>query len=327
MSFRNIETPAVIRTVNLTKSYDGRVTVNKLNLKVLPGEIYGFLGPNGAGKTTTIRMLVGLLPPTSGHVEFFGHPADRELVQIRRRLGVVGEYSFVYDDMTALEYLKFFARFYGVRNEQKRIMELLEQLELAPYAQLLARDFSQGMQKKLSLARALLHEPDLLILDEPVSGLDPYGILQVRHVLQEQRQAGRAIFLSSHILSEVERTADRIGILNKGQLLMEGTMEEVRSKLAPKMELKVELQAPIAGLSQRLEHLAGVKHVTCQERVLNIQTETDLRVAVSQTITSAGGLVVSMEAQEPSLEDVFVKLTEGQRGERSNGTARGKRAA
>jgi ABC-type multidrug transport system ATPase subunit len=303
----------VIRTNNLTKEYNGRTVVSNINLAIRRGEIYGFLGPNGAGKTTTIRMILGLLPPSSGTIEIFGQDLQSSNVKIRQRLGVVGEHSYLYDDMTAIEYLMFFARLYGVENARRRSRDLLEWLDLAPFSHLLAREFSQGMQKKLMLARALLHDPEVLILDEPVSGLDPYGIVQVRELLEKKRQEGQAIIISSHILSEVERTADRIGIIHRGRLVTENTIEAVISDQATEMELDVELQIPIPGLIDILKQLPNVLGVQAQGVQLTITVEglKDLRPIISQVITEGGGIVVGMQSHRASLEQAFIRLTEG----------------
>jgi ABC-2 type transport system ATP-binding protein len=303
----------VIRTNDLTKVYDGRPVVNKVNLVVRPGEIYGFLGPNGAGKTTTIRMILGLLQPTSGTVELFGHDVRHSGSELRGRLGVAGEQPFLYDDMTALEYLTFFARLYGVKDGPRRVTTLLERLDLAPFGHLLAREFSQGMQKKLTLARALLHDPEVLILDEPVSGLDPYGIVQVRELLGEKRQAGQAILISSHILSEVERTADRVGIIHRGWLIMEDAVDAVINRLTPGTELEVELQSEVPGLTEILKRLASVREVHAENDLLTIAVEgdSDIRASVSHAIAAAGGVVIGMNTRRATLEEAFVRLTEG----------------
>lgn len=303
----------VIRTVDLTKAYDGRVAVDRANLVVQPGEIYGFLGPNGAGKTTTIRMILGLLQPTRGRVELWGQDIHQAGPVLRSRIGVVGEQSFLYDDMTALDYLMFFARLFRVADARTRSEQLLERLDLAPFAQLLARDFSQGMQRKLSVARALLHDPDLLILDEPVAGLDPYGIVQVRELLEERREAGRAVLVSSHILSEVERTADRISIIHRGHVLVEDSLDSIIRRLSPGTELEIELQGDIAVTEDALASLPGIRRIDRSGSVLVLEVEgdQDLRPLVSQTISKSGATVVGMKQRRASLEEAFVRLTEG----------------
>jgi ABC-2 type transport system ATP-binding protein len=212
--------------------------------------------------------------------------------------------------MTAREYLGFYAEFYGVSRSSRRTAEFLERLELAPFLELLAHDFSLGMQKKLSLVRALQHAPDLIILDEPVSNLDPNGIRQVREILEEERRAGRTVVVSSHILSEVERTADRVGILSHGKLLLEDRIDAVR-RMALRRELFVELAKPVPRLAYVLARIEGIAAVWEAEKsiTLRVDGDADLRPAVAEAIAACGGLVIGMQQRLSSLEDAFVKLT------------------
>lgn len=301
-----------IRTSNLTKEFDGRKVVNEINLTVSRGEIYGFLGPNGAGKTTTIRMILGFIQPSNGNVEILGEKNGSNFADVRKRLGVVGENIYLYDNMTAWEYLEFFCQLYGVK--PKRSKALMERMELADFGHLLANDFSQGMKKKLSLARALLHDPEVIILDEPTSGLDPYGVVQVRELLDEKREAGCAIILSSHILSEIERTADRVGIIHHGRLLREDTLKAVTDQLISGVVLNIELENEIPGLVSRLDKLENVRKVSVDGRNLVIEgdKENDMRASVSKALTAMNGVVIGMNIQKNSLEEAFMRLTEGE---------------
>ena len=185
------EGPIVIRTRNLVKRYDKLTAVDNLNIHVQKGEIYGFLGPNGAGKTTTIMMLLGMEPPTQGEIRLFGKKPQEDYFQIRRQIGVLSEFQYLYEDMTALEYLRFFARLYQVDNPDKKIQEVLSRLNLWSRRDGLLAEYSKGMKQKLGMARALLTDPQLLILDEPVSSLDPYGIREIRDVIMEENARGR----------------------------------------------------------------------------------------------------------------------------------------
>lgn len=214
----------MIEVRGLVKRFGRRVAVDGLDLTARPGEIYGFLGPNGAGKTTTIRMLLGTLAPDEGTVRVFDRAVGRGDPDLRRLIGAVGEVQHLYPEMSCAEYLRFFAHLYGLVDGGARSGEVLEQVGLADRAGDRAVDLSRGLQQKLGLARALLHDPRVLILDEPVSGLDPHGIRDVREILCRERDRGRLVFLSSHVLSEIERTADRIGILRQGRLLFEGPL-------------------------------------------------------------------------------------------------------
>jgi ABC-2 type transport system ATP-binding protein len=214
----------VLEARGLHKRFGDIEAVRGVDLMIAEGETYGLLGPNGAGKTTTILMLLGIERPTRGRVHLFGQDLGSDYFAIKRRIGVVAEHQYLYDDMTAREYLRFFADLYHVDGADHRIEELLEAVDLRPFADVPARDYSRGMKQKLGLVRALIHDPDLLILDEPVSGLDPYGIVQVRTLIQEQNSQGKTVFISSHILSEVEHTAHRVGIINICELKAEDTM-------------------------------------------------------------------------------------------------------
>lgn len=302
----------VVRTEQLTKRYDGLVVVRDLNVTVEPGEIYGFLGPNGAGKTTTLLMVLGILKPTAGRIYLWGRPLEDDPVAIKRRIGVVGEHDYVHDHLTAEEYLRFFAALYGVQRPGARIGTLLDRLGLLEFRTLRARDFSRGMKQKLALARALLHEPDLLLLDEPASGLDPHGLVDVRHLLLELNCKGVTIVISSHLLSEVEQSAHRVGIIHRGRLIRQDTIPALRSLLRPEPTLEVELHAPVPHLDAQLLTLPMVRHVQANGRrvILTVTPGADHRGAVSQAVAAAGGIIVGMSAHEPTLEEAFLTLTD-----------------
>jgi len=205
----------------------GPRAVDGIDLEVKPGEIYGFLGPNGAGKTTTIRMLLGILPPDTGSIRICGRTVRRGDRAGRMLVGAVSELQYLYADMTCQEYLGFFAGLHRVASTKERVAQMLGDVGLADRARDRAVDLSKGLQQKLGLARALLHDPPVLILDEPVSGLDPHGIREVREIITRERDRGRLVFISSHVLSEIERTADRIGIIRQGRLVYEGPVGDV----------------------------------------------------------------------------------------------------
>lgn len=212
----------MIEVEGLSKRFGSRRAVDDLNLNASAGEIYGFLGPNGAGKTTTIRLLLGILQPDQGAIRICGESVHRRSRALRMLVGTVSEVQYLYGDMRCREYLAFFARLYGVHWPSERALETLAAVGLADRADDRAIDLSKGLQQKLGLARALLHDPPVLILDEPVSGLDPHGVREVREIICGERDKGRLVFLSSHVLSEIERTADRIGMIRQGKLVYEG---------------------------------------------------------------------------------------------------------
>jgi ABC-2 type transport system ATP-binding protein len=220
----------VIEAEGLTKQFGSRAAVDALTLTARPGEIYGFLGPNGAGKTTTIRMILGILRPDRGNVRVCGKPVRPGDTATRRLTGAVAEVQHLYGDMTCREYLRFFAGLHRVPQPDRRIAQVLEDVRLGDRAGDRAITLSKGLQQKLGLARALLHDPPILILDEPVSGLDPHGIREVREIICRERDRGRLVFFSSHVLSEVERTADRIGIVRQGRLVIESAIGDLLTR-------------------------------------------------------------------------------------------------
>ena len=303
----------MIRTAQLCKRYASFVAVDDLNLRIRRGEIYGFLGPNGAGKTTALMMILGIIRPTSGRVELLGQPYDGTSFALRRRMGVVAEDAWQYDEMTTYEYLAFFARLYRVAKPGPAIQSLLERVELWERRHALVGGYSRGMRQKLNLCRALLHDPELLILDEPMSGLDPTGIRQVRELLLEENRRGRTILISSHILSEIEQTAHRVGIIARGRLLAEDSVAGLRARLGEGQRIEVEFSQPPADLRQQLERLPFVQKV--EEFPLNrwlVTTATgeDQRPELARFLAGQGALVIGMRILERSLEEAFVTLTD-----------------
>jgi ABC-type multidrug transport system ATPase subunit len=301
----------MIRTENLTKRYQNHLAIDNLCLDVRPGEIYGFLGPNGAGKTTTIHMLLGLIRPTSGRLLVFGEPIGPRDFAFKRQIGVVAEEPVEASKMSGWELVRFFAGLYGVERPQRRMEELFRSLDLWEVRHGMARDYSRGMRQKLSLIRALVHEPRLLILDEPVSGLDPHGIRQVREIINAYQQAGGTVFISSHILSEVEHSANRIGILHEGRLLIEDSMAGLRRRLAKQQHITIELEQVAPELVERLAdepYIVQVQQAGRQLKLL-LRTQEDVRSRLSRLITEAGGVILKMQGDEMSLEEAFVTIT------------------
>lgn len=302
----------MLRTEGLKKTYEQLEAVANLNLHVHKGEIYGFLGPNGAGKTTTIMMLLGLEKPTEGKVFLFGKELGADPLAIKKRIGVVLEHQYLYEEMTAWEYLNFFAQLYEVENPGPRISELLERVQLLSRKDDLVRGYSRGMRQKLSVVRAFLHDPELLILDEPVSALDPRGIKEVRDLIIQQQARGRTFFISSHILSEIEKTCNRVGIINRGVLLAEDEMDSLKAKVQKELELTVELESAEEEIEDAVRQLPFIKTLQAAENklLITVDTEQDRRPQISKAIAAAGGVILSMQAKELSLEDAFVTITE-----------------
>lgn len=302
----------MIHTKNLTKEYDGFRAVDNLNLKVEKGQIYGFLGPNGAGKTTTILMLLGILKPTEGEIYIMGEPLSKNPLNIKRRIGVVSEKQYLYKDMTAWEYLNFFADLYGVKNKEKRIDELLSAVNLIDVKDRKLGAFSRGMQQKLGFTRALLHDPDLLLLDEPVSGLDPTGIKQIRDLIEKENKKGRTVFISSHLLSEVEKLCSKVAIINRGKLLAEDSMDNLRRKLTDFVQIEVELTEVSKDILDTLRSFDFIKEIHQEKNVLTLKvtTDKDHRADISKAIAQKGGVVLGIKTLGISLEEAFITITQ-----------------
>lgn len=301
----------MLQTEGLTKRFETTVAVEDLNITVRAGEIYGFLGPNGAGKTTTIRLLLGLLQATAGEVFLFGQPNGRDPIVLKRRIGVVAEEPLNMTRMTGWEFIRFFADLNGVAQPEGRMKALFETLDLWEARHVLVDGYSRGMRQKLSLLRALIHEPDLLILDEPVSGLDPYGILQVRELVEEHRRDGGAVLISSHILSEIERSADRVGILHQGRLLVEDTVAGIRQRLGQERVVRLRLESALPALPEALQSIQNVQRVEIEDGQLavHIVGGDDLRAQIFQEVVAQGGVLLEMRTEEMSLEEAFVTIT------------------
>ncbi len=223
--------PDIISAEHLSKSYGAKKAVDDLNLQIKKGEFFGFLGPNGAGKTTTIRMLTGILKPDNGKIAIDGHPSE-DKQQIAKIIGVIPESRGFYDWMTAVEYLGFFSDLYGIAGEEKddRIASLLSEVDLLKRKNSRIGTYSRGMRQRLGLARALVNNPQILFLDEPTLGLDPQGQEDIQILLKKLSARGVTVFLSSHMLNEVSNLCSRIGIINGGKLIAEGTVDELREK-------------------------------------------------------------------------------------------------
>jgi len=220
----------MIRTVGLTKQFGKLLAVDRLDLEVRPGELFGFLGPNGAGKTTTIKMLVGMLKPTAGEIHINGTDARADPLAAKAMLGYLPDRPYLYDKLTAMEFMHFVGGLYlmGGDEVEKLSRELLEMFELKDWAGELIENFSHGMKQRLILSSALLHRPRLLIVDEPMVGLDPKGARLVKRIFRQLASSGRTVFMSTHTLEIAEEVCDRIAIINKGRIIALGTMDELR---------------------------------------------------------------------------------------------------
>jgi len=232
----------LIHTRDLTRYYGSLAAVQDLTLEVEQGEIFGFLGPNGAGKTTTIRLIVGLLRPTFGTMSVAGHDVQQDPLEAKRKLGYLAQTPLLYEKLTGTEFLRFLGGLHGLNDTQigERSEHLLALMELTGKADQLIESYSGGMRKRLGLCGALLHEPPVLVLDEPFTGLDPYGARRIKDLLRHLCQQGKTVFLSTHVLEVAERVCDRVGILDRGRLVAVGTMESLRSQARSAAETSLE---------------------------------------------------------------------------------------
>ncbi len=223
--------PPAIEVRELRKVYGGKPAVDGLTLTVAQGCFFGFLGPNGAGKTTTIRMLMGLAPPTSGAISILGHSLPREAIAIKSRIGLVPDDTLLFDHLSGGEYVEFVGRMYGLGRDlsRHRTAELLTLFELNGAGRKLIGEYSKGMRKRVAMAAALIHRPSLYLLDEPFEGVDAVGARLMKEILLDQVRQGATIFLTSHVLEVVERLCDRVAIINQGRIVVEGSLDELRS--------------------------------------------------------------------------------------------------
>src|SRR5437588_6452125 len=226
-----MDSSPAIAVHDLRKVYGTKAAVDGLDLEVPRGCFFGFLGPNGAGKSTTIRMLTGLIPPTSGEIELLGLPMPQQAIEIKKRIGLVPDESLLFDRLTGAEFLEFVGRMYGLARPvaQERAGELLGLFELADQRRKLIAEYSKGMRKRVAMAAALIHRPELFLMDEPFEGVDAVGARLMKDLLQEQVKHGGTIFLTSHVLQVVERLCDRVAIIHEGKLVLSGSMAELGS--------------------------------------------------------------------------------------------------
>jgi ABC-type multidrug transport system ATPase subunit len=291
-----------VDTRALTKHYGEITAVNGLNLRVRRGEVYGFVGPNGAGKTTAMRMLVGLIRPSSGSASVLGKPAgSRESLA---GTGAMIEEPAFYPYLSGSDNLRVLARLASVPSE--RVDRVLATVEMTDRAKDAFRTYSMGMKQRLGVAAALLKDPQLLILDEPTNGLDPQGITDMRVLLRSLADEGRTVLLSSHLMSEVEQICDRIGIIRGGQLVAEGTLAELRGH----QEIRVKAQPP-ARARELIEGLPFVDAVRSSDRSLYLQTEIEHAAQVNRLLVEAGIEVSELVPALASLEEVFLEIVGG----------------
>ena len=302
----------VIETHDLTKAYDGTTVVDRLNLRIEEGDIFGFLGPNGAGKTTTILMLLGLTEPTSGTAYVSGYNSTREPIKVKRIAGYVPEKVGFYENLTAAYNLAYTARLNELPEElvRQRVKESLDIVGLSEVAEHNVKTFSRGMKQRLAIADILVKMPQVAILDEPTMGIDPEGINQMLDMIAGiARDRKMTVIMSSHQLHQVQRICNRVGMLIKGRLVMEGSLEQLqRDSLGGRnFDIEIKLTEITSAIIDAIKRLKGVLSMERSADLLSISCSKDLRPQIAKAIVDAGGLLVEMKIQSFALEDIYMK--------------------
>jgi ABC-2 type transport system ATP-binding protein len=304
-----------ITVEQLVKRYGRYTALDELSFSVTRGSIYGFLGPNGAGKTTTLRILATLLLPTQGQAWVAGEDLTRHPAEARKHIGYMPDFFGVYDDLTVREYLEFYAQAHGVpRVEWRKIVaDLLELVDLGDKRDDFVENLSRGMKQRLGLTRCLVHDPEVLLLDEPASGLDPRARVEMREVLKEIARMGKAVLISSHILPELEDLSTEVGIIHKGRMVASGAVEDILGQLGGNRVLEARTLDQAEQAASILKALPGVRDVSIlpEEGLVRAACSADSagQAAILRTLVEAGVPVVSFNAAQ-DLEDLFMALTE-----------------
>lgn len=316
-----------IETHALSRQYGKLTAVNDLNLAIPQSSLFGLIGPNGAGKTTTLRMLAGLLEPTTGEIFINGFPINQNLADLRRQIGFMPDFFGVYDDLVVWEYLDFFARCYDLPSNRRRqvIGELLDLVDLVEKRDTFVHTLSRGMRQRLCLAHALVHDPQVLLLDEPASGLDPRARVEMRELLRELGAMGKTVVLSSHILSELAELCDSIGIIERGQLVASGRLENIRAQLQEgrKISLRVlsgkEHAEAILNIQHGVNQIAfppnnnGISAIAPGTVIeIGFTGDEEAVARLLENLIKSQVRVASFSEIHTGLEEVFLRLTKGE---------------
>ncbi|KXA88729.1 hypothetical protein AKJ61_04310 [candidate division MSBL1 archaeon SCGC-AAA259B11] len=308
---------SAIEASGLVKTYGNVRALDGLDLEV-GEEVHGFLGPNGAGKTTTIRILTGLLKPDQGKARIFGRDAAGGS-GVRTDVGYMPELPSFPGHLTGRELLDIYGRLYGVEKDDRETQtaELLNLVGLEDSGDRRVSGYSKGMQQRLGVAQSLLGDPDLVIMDEPTAGLDPEGRAEVREVVKRVGKKGSAVFLSSHLLEEVEKVCTHVTIIHRGRGIVSGPVEEVSQRVSEREEIVAEVDELSEKIVSSVERIPQVKRVDVDGNELTVLTEigSDIRREVSRAVFEAGGIIIGMGRKKKSLEDVFLEFTRGKGGE------------
>ncbi|MBI9016648.1 MAG: ABC transporter ATP-binding protein [Phycisphaerae bacterium] len=306
----------MIETKNLTKYYGSLAALQNLDLHIGAGEIFGFIGPNGAGKTTSMRILATLLDQTSGTAFIDGMNVNKNGKKIRKLVGYMPDFMGVYDDLKVFEYLEFFAAAFSIERKQRKsiVQGVLELTDLQGKSHAAVDSLSRGMQQRLGLARVLIHDPKVLILDEPASGLDPRARIEIRGLLRELKNMGKTIMISSHILSELEEICDQVGIIECGQLVFNGSMEDIRQKMGVNRKVRVQVadgQKDIAvKLLNNIEDIENINTENSHIAITLRETKKNEGI-IAKTLVNGDINIISIEPEQLNLDDAFLHLTKG----------------
>jgi ABC-2 type transport system ATP-binding protein len=309
------DSSTMIETRDLTKKYGELYAINKIELKLDRGDVFGFIGPNGAGKTTTMRILATLLNPTWGEAYVGGYSIYSKPKEIRRIIGYMPDFFGVYDNMKVIEYLEFFAAAYRIKGPARRKIcdEVLELVDLGYKREAFVTSLSRGMTQRLGLARVLLHDPQVLLLDEPASGLDPRARIEIRGLLKELRKMGKTIMVSSHILPELADICNKIGIIERGELLVNDEVTEVMRRVRGQVILRIAVANDGDGAARLIEQITYVEKVEPHDgqlRVTLVPGEHDYS-DLARILVEEGHKLTRLTEEEINLETAFMALTKG----------------
>jgi ABC-2 type transport system ATP-binding protein len=302
----------MIQVNGLIKDYGARRALDNISFDANQGEIVGFLGPNGAGKTTTMRILAGYMPPTDGEAIVAGYDVVEQSLEARKRIGYLPETVPLYEDMTALDYLKFMAELRRIPNAEDRAYETLGTVNLHERANSYIGTFSKGMRQRVGLAQALLHRPEVIILDEPTIGLDPAQVVEIREVIREIGK-DRTVLFSTHILSEAQQICDRVLIINKGKIVAEDTPENLQSRVLGAERILLRVRGDSDGLGGMVKKVKGTRKVTSKNEdavEFEFAAGQDVRPQVAKAVIEAGYELIEMRTIGMSLEEIFLELTD-----------------
>ncbi len=305
----------IVQTINLTKRYGKLIALNNLELNLEEGECFGYIGPNGAGKTTTIKILATLLQPTWGEARICGHVVGYESRKIRPLIGYVPDFFGAYEDMVVQEYLEFFASAYNIVGKQRTrvVGDVLELTDLEYKKEAMVDSLSRGMQQRLSLARVLLHDPKVLLLDEPASGLDPRARIEIRELLKELRNMGKTIIISSHILHELAELCSTVGIIERGELLFHGSIADVlkRVQTGTKLHIRVTEQQDLA--ITLLQRVNGIRSVAQDNGtiIVDLEKQTHDFTPLTKLLIKNNFKIREIKEEPINLETAFMQLTKG----------------